>query len=102
MTIAQSQRRQSKAEIGVDKVVDARMPRPEVNVRSRKASHYLGLFRENEAEEQRQADLQKYRQLQEAESDSALDEELDEEDLESYEVPANTREDVEAVENGNT
>ncbi|GAB1734243.1 hypothetical protein NU195Hw_g3474t1 [Hortaea werneckii] len=102
MTIAQSQRRQSKAEIGVDKVVDARMPRPEVNVRSRKASHYLGLFRENEAEEQRQADLQKHRQLQEAQSDSALDEELDEEDLESYEVPSNTREDIEAVENGNT
>ncbi|KAI7193183.1 hypothetical protein KC352_g21248, partial [Hortaea werneckii] len=101
MTIAQSQRRQSKAEIGVDKVVDARMPRPEVNVRSRKASHYLGLFRENEAEEQRQADLQKHRQLQEAQSDSALDEELDE-DLESYQVPSNTREDIEAVENGNT
>ncbi|KAI6791440.1 hypothetical protein KC327_g17615, partial [Hortaea werneckii] len=102
MTIAQSQRRQSKAEIGVDKVVDARMPRPEVNVRSRKASHYLGLFRENEAEEQRQADLQKHRQLQEAQSDSALDEELDEEDLESYQVPSNVRDDIEAVENGNT
>ncbi|KAI6878253.1 SAICAR synthase-like protein [Hortaea werneckii] len=102
MTIAQSQRRQSKAEIGVDKVVDARMPRPDVNVRSRKASHYLGLFRENEAEEQRQADLQKHRHLQEAQSDSAIDEELGEEDLETYEVPYNTREDIEAVENGNT
>ncbi|KAI7458960.1 hypothetical protein KC351_g17879, partial [Hortaea werneckii] len=101
MTIAQSQRRQSKAEIGVDKVVDARMPRPDVNVRSRKASHYLGLFRENEAEEQRQADLQKHRHLQEAQSDSAIDEELDDEDLETYEVHSNTRGDIEAVENGN-
>ncbi|KAK4918584.1 inositol polyphosphate kinase kcs1 [Elasticomyces elasticus] len=62
LTIAQSQRRQSRAEIGVDKVVDARMPRAEasaVNLRSRKGSHYLGLFRENEAEERRQADKQK-------------------------------------------
>ncbi|KAK5117281.1 hypothetical protein LTR62_005898 [Meristemomyces frigidus] len=61
MTIAQSQRRQSRVEIGVDRVVDARMPAEAapMNLRSRKGSHYLGLFRENEAEEKRQQDKQK-------------------------------------------
>ena len=51
MTIAQSQRRQSRAELGEDQIVDAQLPPPDlpaVNVRSRKASHYLGLFKENE------------------------------------------------------
>jgi inositol-hexakisphosphate kinase len=51
LTIAQSQRRQSKAELGEDQVIDAQLPTPEapaINVRSRKASHYLGLFKENE------------------------------------------------------
>jgi len=52
MTIAQSQRRQSRAELGNDdEIIDAQLPQPEtpaVNVRSRKASHYLGLFKENE------------------------------------------------------
>ncbi|KAK3112627.1 inositol polyphosphate kinase kcs1, partial [Teratosphaeriaceae sp. CCFEE 6253] len=72
MTIAESQRRQSRAEVGVDKVVDARMPRAEasaVNLRSRKGSHYLGLFRENEAEVKRQADKQKAGQGQEGAAD---------------------------------
>jgi len=66
MTIAQSQRRQSRAELGVDQVIDARMPKAETsmaNARSRKASHYLGLFRENEAEERRQADKHKTSQI---------------------------------------
>lgn len=51
LTIAQSQRRQSKAELGDDQIIDAQLPPPDapaVNVRSRKASHYLGLFKENE------------------------------------------------------
>ncbi|KAM0715833.1 hypothetical protein Q7P37_008347 [Cladosporium fusiforme] len=50
LSIAQSQRRQSRAELGVDKIIDAQLPQPEpvANVRSRKASHYLGLFKENE------------------------------------------------------
>jgi inositol-hexakisphosphate kinase len=52
MTIAQSQRRQSRAELGNDdEIIDAQLPQPDtpaVNVRSRKASHYLGLFKENE------------------------------------------------------
>lgn len=58
MTIVQSQRQQSRAERGVDRYIDARISRPETqiaNVRSRKASHYLGLFRERENEEKRHA-----------------------------------------------
>jgi len=57
MSIAQSQRRQSRAELGEDQVVDAQLPPPEVaavNVRSRKASHYLGLFKENEGSSRQQ------------------------------------------------
>ena len=58
MSIAQSQRRQSRAELGNDdEIIDAQLPQPEtpaVNVRSRKASHYLGLFKENEGSSSRQ------------------------------------------------
>lgn len=58
MTIAQSQRRLSRAELGEEEdVVDAQLPLPEgpaVNVRSRKASHYLGLFKENEGSSRQQ------------------------------------------------
>nr|POE71809.1 inositol hexakisphosphate kinase 1 [Quercus suber] len=62
LTIAQSQRKRSLAESTVDKVINAHLPAadmPVTNTRSRKASHYLGLFRENEAEERRQADKEK-------------------------------------------
>ncbi|KAK3680808.1 inositol polyphosphate kinase kcs1, partial [Vermiconidia calcicola] len=61
MSIADSQRRKSRVEHGVDKIIDAQLPKPEpavTNVRSRKASHYLGLFKENEAQE-RQHDEKK-------------------------------------------
>ncbi|KAK3678133.1 inositol polyphosphate kinase kcs1 [Recurvomyces mirabilis] len=74
MTIAQSQRRQSRAEIGVDRVVDARMPpveTPPANLRSRKGSHYLGLFRENEAEEKRQSDKQRAKHIGRSASEAA-------------------------------
>jgi inositol-hexakisphosphate kinase len=57
MSIAQSQRRQSRAELGDDQVIDAQLPLPEVaavNVRSRKASHYLGLFKENDGSSRQQ------------------------------------------------
>jgi inositol-hexakisphosphate kinase len=50
LTIAQSQRRPSKADLGEDQIIGAQLPTleaPAVNVRSRKASHYLGLFKEN-------------------------------------------------------
>jgi hypothetical protein len=57
LSIAQSQRRQSRADLGEDQVIDAQLPPPEVaavNVRSRKASHYLGLFKENEGSSHQQ------------------------------------------------
>ncbi|KAK5136606.1 hypothetical protein LTR08_002620 [Meristemomyces frigidus] len=82
MTIAQSQRRQSQVEVDVDKVVEARIPRQEVpsNARSRKASHYLGLFRENDAAEKRQADKQRAKDLQDAQDDVTIREGAEEED----------------------
>ncbi|TKA25232.1 hypothetical protein B0A50_05930 [Salinomyces thailandicus] len=104
MTIAQSQRRQSRAEIGVDKVVEARMPRQgqsTVNVRSRKASHYLGLFRENEAEEKKHADRQKARQRQQAQNESAIDEEAINDQEQAREPSDGVNDDIEAIENGN-
>lgn len=76
MSIAQSQRQQIRAEYGVDRVIDAQLPKPEqpsANVRSRKTSHYLGLFRENEAEERRAADKAKARHTYETRDDSILD-----------------------------
>lgn len=57
MTIAETQRTRSRTSLEVDKIIDAQLPQPEppmANVRSRKASHYLGLFKENEAEERRE------------------------------------------------
>lgn len=63
-TIAQSQRKQNQVDLGVDKIIDAQLPASDMPVthpRSRKTSHYLGLFRENEADERRQADKQRAR-----------------------------------------
>ncbi|GAB7362293.1 hypothetical protein MBLNU230_g2311t1 [Neophaeotheca triangularis] len=57
LSIMASQRRQSRTELGVDTKIDAQLPPSEppiANVRSRKASHYLGLFKENEVEERKQ------------------------------------------------
>lgn len=62
MTIAQSQRQASgTSQQDVEKVIDAHLPQPEpvANPRSRKASHYLGLFRENEQEEKREIERKK-------------------------------------------
>ena len=62
MTIAQSQRQASStSNQEVEKVIDAHLPQPEpvANPRSRKASHYLGLFRENEQEEKRENERKK-------------------------------------------
>jgi len=51
-TIAESQRlaRETQDVPDVERKIDAKMPKPEQgqNVRSRKTSHYLGLFKENE------------------------------------------------------
>ncbi|KAL1311823.1 hypothetical protein AAFC00_001899 [Neodothiora populina] len=50
-TIAESQRLQNETE-DVERKIDAKLPKAEQgqNVRSRKTSHYLGLFKENEQE----------------------------------------------------
>ena len=60
MSIADSQRKKSRFEHGVDKIIDAQLPKAEptmANVRSRKTSHYLGLFNKgHEVEERRQDD----------------------------------------------
>jgi inositol-hexakisphosphate kinase len=66
LSIAQSQRRQSRADLGEDQVIDAQLPPPEVaavNVRSRKASHYLGLFKENEGSSHQQHVTHKLKDL---------------------------------------
>ena len=75
LTIAQSQRKQSHAELGVDKLIDAQLPQQEplVNARSRKASHYLGLFKENEAEERRLSEQSKVRGARDSREDSLVD-----------------------------
>ena len=57
MTIAASQNRRGTGESSeVDKRIDAKLPKHElgVNVRSRKTSHYLGLFKDNENEQRPQ------------------------------------------------
>lgn len=68
MSIADSQRRQSRFETGVDKTIDAQLPKPEpvtANVRSRKASHFMGLFKDHQAEDVRQENRQKREQAKE-------------------------------------
>jgi inositol-hexakisphosphate 5-kinase len=100
MTIAQSQRSQSRVEMGIDKVIDARMPAdaPAANVRSRKTSHYLGLFKENEADEKRQANRQRSQQTQ---GDSTLESIQDDESERKQRERAATK-DMEAMEDGDT
>ncbi|KAK4543574.1 hypothetical protein LTR36_005469 [Oleoguttula mirabilis] len=103
MSIAQSQRKQSVAEIGVEKVVDARMPRAGQvsNARSRKASHYLGLFRENEADEKRQADKQRARKVQEATDDLAIEEDVEDGEERAPKPARSVSEEAETLEDGN-
>ena len=105
MSIAASQRRSSKAENGVDKIIDAQLPEPEpttANKRGRKASHYLRLFKEHEAGERRQAEKQKGDKAKEkrganmrkSASESGIHDRLS--------GPESTvEEDVESVEDGN-
>jgi hypothetical protein len=54
LSIAESQRQ--PAQTGMEKIIDAQLPLEPVaiNVRSRKASHAIGLFRENDAAQRRQ------------------------------------------------
>lgn len=54
LSIAASQSRKTFGDLTeVDKRIDAKMPKPEAsaNARSRKTSHYLGLFKSNEADQ---------------------------------------------------
>lgn len=102
LTIAQSQRRQSRAEIGVDKVIDAQLPQPEppVNVRSRKASHYLGLFKENDAASRRQPEKSKPKPHRIADDDQ-VPQDRDGSDDSGKSSRVSIEKDVEAVEDGN-
>ncbi len=59
MTIAESQMRKSKFEHGVEQIIDAQLPRQgqsTANARSRKTSHYLGLFRDHDTADRRNGD----------------------------------------------
>lgn len=102
MSIAQSQRQVTAPESSMEKVIEAQLPQPEstmANARSRKASHYLGLFRENDAEEKRQNDKKRAEKSKEAKSDSTsqLTKELQAE-TDRHGTVAN---DIEAIEDGN-
>lgn len=64
LSIAASQRKRSRDEDAVDKTIDAQLPKaePAINIRSRKASHYLGLFKENDADQRRRDELSRTKQ----------------------------------------
>ncbi|KAK5165424.1 inositol polyphosphate kinase kcs1 [Saxophila tyrrhenica] len=75
MSIAESQMRKSMVEHGVEQSIDAQLPRQEqsvANARSRKTSHYLGLFRDHEKTDQRtneQQDTSRKREVMRSRSD---------------------------------
>ena len=105
MSIAESQRKQSRAEHGVDKIIDAQMPRPEpasTNVRSRKTSHLLGLFKGHEVEERRQDEKHKLDEIPESGRSSADDKasKAAVQDATNA-LLENVKDDIEAVEDGN-
>ena len=105
LSIADSQRRKSRFESGVDKIIDAQLPRAEpslANVRSRKASHYMGLFRDHQDEERRHDGKQKSEQSKSSrdgrKDGAAID--RDSADIRSSSEPT-IKENIEAVEEGN-
>ncbi|KAF7187450.1 putative inositol polyphosphate kinase [Pseudocercospora fuligena] len=103
MTIAESQRKPSRVkEMEVDKVIDAQLPQPEpsANVRSRKASHYLGLFKENDQEEKREVERKKAARSKDA-SKSQLSRDLEAQTISESHREQTITEDVEATEDGN-
>ncbi|EME40762.1 hypothetical protein DOTSEDRAFT_47051 [Dothistroma septosporum NZE10] len=99
-SIAESQRSAHRKgstdeDLGVDKIIDAQLPQPEQSMadkRSRKASHYLGLFRENEAEEKKEHDKKR------AGRSNTVSRSQLAKDIQSY-TPG-VAEDVEAIEDG--
>ena len=105
LSIVESQRKQSRVEHGVDKIIDAQMPRPEpasTNVRSRKTSHLLGLFKDHEVEERRQDEKHKLDKIPESRRPSTLDKanEAAVQDATNA-LHENVKDDIEAVEDGN-
>ncbi|KAK4618120.1 hypothetical protein CLAFUR4_12173 [Fulvia fulva] len=99
-SIAESQRSANRKgsteeDFGVDKIIDAQLPQPEPSMtdkRSRKASHYLGLFRENDAEEKKEHEKKKS-----GRSNTVTKSQLAK-DIQSY-TPS-VAEDIEATEDG--
>ncbi|KXT03387.1 hypothetical protein AC578_3949 [Pseudocercospora eumusae] len=103
MTIAESQRKQSRVkEMDVDKVIDAQLPQPDpsANARSRKASHYLGLFKENDQEEKREVERKKAARSKDP-SKSQLSRHLEAQTMTESHREQTIDEDVEAIEHGN-
>ncbi|EME78959.1 inositol polyphosphate kinase [Pseudocercospora fijiensis CIRAD86] len=103
MTIAESQRKPSRVKgMDVDKIIDAQLPPPEpsANARSRKASHYLGLFKENDQEEKREVERKKAARSKDA-SKSELSRHLEAQTISESHGEQTIDEDVEALEGGN-
>ena len=105
LSIAESQRRQSRAENGVDQIIDAQLPPAESTapVRSRKTSHYLGLFKDHDTEERGSLAKKKRDRAQEAQEPRVDEEEMGRttsQDKATQWQP-DVKEDVEAVEAGN-
>ena len=106
MSIVESQRKQSRVEHGVDKIIDAQMPRPEpaaTHVRSRKTSHSLGLFKDHEVEERRQDEKHKLDKIPESRRIST-DDMANKAAVQgaTNTLQENVKDDVVAVEDGNT
>ena len=104
-SIAESQRQKSRVELGVDQIIDAQLPKPEpatTNVRSRKTSHYLGLFKDHDTEERRLDERPKGDKKKDA-KEARKTETIAESALEgkrSLSQPT-VKEDVESIERGN-
>ncbi|KAK6431389.1 inositol polyphosphate kinase kcs1 [Oleoguttula sp. CCFEE 5521] len=75
LTIAQSQRPQSRLDADVERVIDAQLPKPDplaANVRSRKSSHYLGLFKPEGTSVRRQSDKDRAKKTGDVEKQDAI------------------------------
>ena len=109
LTIAESQRTKTRAESrgehGVDKIIDAQLPRQEpvgTTVRSRKTSHLLGLFKDHEADERRQDGKQRLEKVVELERPVSSDRSDHAVVQDTVNIlQDNVKEDVEAIEGGN-
>lgn len=104
MSIAASQRGKIRHEHGVDKTIEALLPQPEplmANVRSRKASHYMGLFRDYEAEGRGKDERPKSEQAQDPKASLVPETaEEDEQQIRMARSEPAIGEDVESIEGG--